>query len=183
MGMVDGVFCQEFVASKMLALRRLLLQAGCLLYGDCNAIILIALLVIQEKREKCNMLINLSNHPLDTWSDQQKQEAEKQFGRIVDLQFPPIAPESDLDQIAQIATEYVDICFKQFEQENPSSFQNAVHVMGEMTFVYQFVKMMSELGVVCVASTTRRIVVAADQNEKTSKFEFVRFRPYSLEFF
>jgi len=129
------------------------------------------------------MLINLSNHSLETWSEQQKQEAEKQFGSIMDLQFPPIAPESDLEQIAQIAAEYVDICFKEFERENPSSIQNAVHVMGEMTFVYQFVKMMSELGVLCVASTTRRIVVAEEQNEKISKFEFVKFRPYCLEFF
>ena len=129
------------------------------------------------------MLINLSNHPLKTWSDQQKQEAEQQFGRIVDLQFPAIAPESDLDEINKIAEEYVDICLKQIAQEKQTSQQKAIHVMGEMTFVYQFVKMMSELGVVCVASTTRRIVVTEEQNEKTSKFEFVRFRPYSLEFF
>ena len=129
------------------------------------------------------MLINLSNHPLETWSDQQKQEAEQQFGKIIDLQFPAIAPEIDLEQIAQIATEYVEICFKEFEKENPDSHQNAVHVMGEMTFVYQFVKMMSELGIICVASTTRRIVVAEEGNEKISKFEFVRFRPYSMEFF
>ena len=129
------------------------------------------------------MLINLSNHPLATWSDRQRQEAERQFGRVVDLPFPDIAPDTEVEAIVQLATKYVAMCLEQLEQEGRQAKGHAVHVMGEMTFVHQFVRLMSEQGVLCVASTTQRIVVSEGSDEKTSRFEFVQFRPYAVELF
>lgn len=55
---------------------------------------------------------------------------------------------------------------------------NAIHVMGEMTFVYQFVKQASAVGLRCVASTTERIAVDKPDGTKVSEFRFVRFREY-----
>ena len=72
------------------------------------------------------------------------------------------------------------------EKNQPSAdtgSKQAVHVMGEMTFVYQFVHLMTEQGVLCVASTTKRIVTNQANNTKTAKFEFIQFREYTQELF
>lgn len=55
---------------------------------------------------------------------------------------------------------------------------HAIHVMGEMTFVYQFVKLATAAGLRCVASTTERRAVDHPDGSKTSEFRFVRFRDY-----
>lgn len=133
------------------------------------------------------MLINLSNHPLASWSEKQKQAAEQQFGQIIDLSFPSVPTEADLAQVMQLVGEYVqkcnDIINKSAETDSMKPSKDAIHVMGEMTFVYQFVQKMSELGVLCVASTTRRIAIDNPDGSKLSNFEFVRFRPYTMELF
>jgi hypothetical protein len=123
------------------------------------------------------MLINLSNHPLSKWSDQQRQAAEKQFGKIVDLPFPTVPTDADLDRVIELVNEKVEECMKIFiESKQISSDKNsnhdAVHIMGEMTFVYQFVDKMSEQGILCVAST-----------KKDGSNEFVQFRSYTNELF
>lgn len=139
------------------------------------------------------MLINLSNHPLKSWSENQRRLAEQQFGEIIDLDFPAIAPEAELEEVMQLAEQYAGKCSallaKYHHLFGTDSFLSsrqlidAVHVMGEMTFVYQFVHKMSEQGVLCVASTTRRIATDNPDGSKISQFEFVRFRPYSIELF
>lgn len=123
------------------------------------------------------MLINLSNHPLSKWSDKQRQAAEQQFGKIVDLLFPVVPTDADLDQVIQLVEEYVEKCMQIFSalkklSNQESSNKNAIHIMGEMNFVYQFVDKMSEQGILCVASTLK---------EETK--EFVQFRSYTNELF
>lgn len=54
----------------------------------------------------------------------------------------------------------------------------AIHVMGEMPFVYQFVKLATAAGLCCVASTTERTAVDHPDGSKTSEFRFIRFREY-----
>ena len=134
------------------------------------------------------MLINLSNHPLSKWSEKQRQVAEGQFSKIVDLPFPVIPTDAGLDQVIQLVEEKVEACMKiliekkQKSNEEKSS-HDAVHIMGEMTFVYQFVNKMSEQGIMCVASTTERIAEEKLNGTKLSRFEFVQFRPYTNELF
>jgi len=123
------------------------------------------------------MLINLSNHPLSKWSEKQQQAAEQQFGKIVDLPFPVVPTDAALDQVIQLVEEKVENCMrilneKKQKSSEENSNQDAVHIMGEMTFVYQFVNKMSEQGVLCVASIL-----------KAESKEFVLFRPYSNELF
>jgi hypothetical protein len=55
---------------------------------------------------------------------------------------------------------------------------HAIHLMGEMTFVYQFVQRATAAGLRCIASTTERRTVDHPDGSKTSEFCFVRFRNY-----
>lgn len=134
------------------------------------------------------MLINLSNHALAKWSEKQRQAAEAQFGTIVDLPFLTVPTDGELAQVVQLVEKQVFACLNIFIENKQISRdendnQDAVHIMGEMTFVYQFVNKMSEQGFLCVASTTERIVEEQPDGTKWSRFEFVRFRPYTEELF
>ena len=134
------------------------------------------------------MLINLSNHPFLKWSAEQRQIAKQQFSEIVDLPFPVVPTNADLDQVIQLVEEYVEKCMQIFSERKllssrETNNKNAIHIMGEMTFVYQFVHKMSEQGVLCVASTTERIAQEKSDGTKWSRFQFVRFRPYTNELF
>ncbi len=121
------------------------------------------------------MLINLSNHPSTDWPASQRQRALAQYGEIVDLAFPDIPPDWPLERIQELAAEFLQACL---QTVGDSSRAATVHVMGEMTFVYQFVRLAEDRGIPCVASTTRRIVEDREDGARISRFEFVRFRPY-----
>lgn len=130
--------------------------------------------------QKSKMLINLSNHSSTRWSTAQIQTAVQLFGETHDLPFPNISPDADLHNVFSLAEEYVQKCHVLIQErlaigENPG---HAIHVMGEMTFVYQFVKLAAAAGLRCVASTTERIAVDHPDGSKTSEFRFVRFRDY-----
>jgi len=134
------------------------------------------------------MLLNLSNHAAAKWSAPQKQAAEQRFGEVRDMSFPVIDPNADLETITELAHDYVWKCRDIFDDaanptdavRNPQSAieKSAIHVMGEMTFVYQFVKLATAAGLRCVASTTERIAVDHPDGSKMSEFRFVRFREY-----
>ncbi|RIK82021.1 CRISPR-associated protein [candidate division KSB1 bacterium] len=127
------------------------------------------------------MLLNLSNHVVAKWSAAQKEAAETEFSEIRDLPFPAIAPDADLSIIIVLAQEYVQKCKEQIDQQQATSNRRsvcAIHIMGEMTFVYQFVRLATAAGLRCVASTTERIAVDHPNGSKTSEFRFVRFREY-----
>jgi hypothetical protein len=134
-----------------------------------------------EPRLYFAMLINLSNHPLAKWSSEQREEAEQQFGSVVDLQFPPIAPSASLNEVVCITSEYVQKCRSIFANSQTDK-PNAIHLMGEFTFTYQFLKQMEALGIHCVASMTERIVTEdpEDPTKKTTVFKFLQFRPYFM---
>jgi hypothetical protein len=123
------------------------------------------------------MLLNLSNHPSAKWSAEQREAATQQFGSIVDIQFPAIDPATSIDEVKRTANEYAEKCRNIFTNTKDEK-TNAVHLMGEYTFTYQFVKQMEALSIQCVASTTERIVTENSVGSKTTVFKFVQFRPY-----
>jgi len=49
--------------------------------------------------------------------------------------------------------------------------------MGEMTFSFRLVQKLKSAGILCIASTTERITEQIGDT-KTSRFEFIQFRPY-----
>ena len=113
------------------------------------------------------MFLNLSNHPSASWSPEQLKAAG---GKVIDLQFPQVAPDGDEVYIEQLAQEYYDKIVQMKDIE-------AVHIMGEMNFTYSLVNKLKANGIKCVASTTKRETVE-ENGVKISKFNFVRFREY-----
>ena len=121
------------------------------------------------------MLINLSNHSSSNWDKKQIKDAEELFGSVVDIAFPAVAPEEDILGISELADEYFGKCMSLLN-DRPNE-NNAVHVMGEMTFSFALVSRLMKVNIACVASTTKRN--ASDFNgAKLSEFNFVRFRKY-----
>lgn len=119
------------------------------------------------------MLINLSNHPFATWPEEQVQAALTMFGEVADLAFPQISPQATSEQVCQLAQEYLH----QIQAQHAPA-DTAIHIMGEMTFTYQLVKMLKEAGYKCYASTTVRDVIELEPGKKTAIFHFAQFREY-----
>jgi hypothetical protein len=123
------------------------------------------------------MLLNLSNHPKAKWDERQLAAAVSEFGSVEDIPFPQIHPSASLDEVRRIAMEYAERCSVALKSQETDK-HNAVHLMGEFTFTYLFVKEMEKRGILCVASTTERLVTDNPDGSKTTVFKFVQFRPY-----
>ena len=121
------------------------------------------------------MLINLSNHPLAYWAEQQRAMAEGHWGQVVDLPFPVIPPTLTTQEVVALAEEYCARCVDMLHQEDDPS--SAVHLMGEMVFCFHLAAMLKHAGIEVVASTSERIVCYTD-GTKNSEFNFVTFRAY-----
>jgi len=115
------------------------------------------------------MLLNLSNHPSDRWTDAQQLAAKEEFGTVEDLPFPAIDPTMQAEDLQTLAQHY----FETIQSLSPT----AVHLMGEMTFTFALVQKLKAAGIPCVASTSHRKVEERD-GKKIVQFEFVQFRPY-----
>lgn len=115
------------------------------------------------------MLINLSNHPFDKWSESQKTTALSHFNRVEDLPFPHIDPHWTMAEVEVLAESYIE----KIAQMKPA----AVHLMGELTFCFLLAQKLKNAGIPCLASTTERIVQEQGE-QKISTFRFVQFRPY-----
>jgi len=130
------------------------------------------------------MLINFSNHPSANWSEAQTAAAISTYHQIVDLPFPQIDPDASIQQIIALAEEYyAQICaLINYTDVYTFDFKsNAVHVMGEMNFTYNMVRLLQRTDITCLASTTKRTVKEESDGKKTSVFEFVQFRRYYSE--
>lgn len=135
------------------------------------------------------MLVNLSNHPvqgvwdietnqyLNPWSCEQRGAAEQQFGCIVDLQFPIIPAEYDLNETQALAYKYLELCKKSL----PTPTQNdAVFLMGELVFCSILSRLLLNEGIRVVSATTARCNVDLGNGVSRKTFKFVSFRDYGL---
>lgn len=123
------------------------------------------------------MLINLTNHPFDSWEEKQKTEALRVYGTVADLPFPAVNPEWGEEEIAHLSNEYVQQCMTLLHGSMDT--HKAVHIMGEFTFTHAVVSGLITGGISCVASTSERIVQEEEPGKKTIIFRFVRFRKYN----
>ncbi len=121
------------------------------------------------------MLINLSNHPVNKWSQEQLNSAIKKYKSVVDLPFPAISPRATTSQVIKKAERYYNKSLALLRKSNDT--HNAVHVMGEFTFVFHLVTLLKINGINAVASTTERIAEELD-GKKIVQFRFVKFREY-----
>lgn len=125
------------------------------------------------------MLINLSNHPSHKWQHKQFHSAKQLFSEIIDFPFPaipPIASETEVELMAQNTANEISTILANYPKQN-----NAVHIMGELTFNFAIVNILLKQNILCVASTTERNVTEMD-NKKIAEFSFVTFRPYKLPY-
>ena len=125
------------------------------------------------------MLINLSNHPFSNWEKEQKDDAEKKYGKITDLSFPLIDPTADTKDLRLLAESYFNKCLD-FLKEDIKLHEKAVHIMGELTFTFIMVVLLQNRGINCIVSTTERKVIESCNEQKISVFKFIRFRDYPL---
>lgn len=119
------------------------------------------------------MLINFSNHPLSQWGEKQLNVARELYGEIIDFPFPLVDPTGDELYIKKLVDSFFLKMHSEYKEDRPT-----IHIMGEMTFVYEMVKRLHGCGYECIASTTNRVVSVRSDGVKESSFEFVRFRAY-----
>ncbi|MDY0081056.1 MAG: hypothetical protein GX452_13700 [Ignavibacteriales bacterium] len=121
------------------------------------------------------MLINLSNHPSHLWSEKQFSEANTQFGEVIDIPFPSVDPDSDIEWTERIAGEYLELILQTAAK---NSGVTVVHLMGEFSFVFRLLLLLRNSGLKAVCSTSQREVIINEDGSKTVRFDFRRFRYY-----
>jgi len=125
------------------------------------------------------LFINLSNHPSSGWTPEQMNAALEMVDNapVIDMQFPLIDPEMNTKEVQKLAKNvFIKICklINEYDAD-----QVILHVMGEMCFTYKIVEFSKQSNsIICVASTTKRVVSEDANRSKVSKFEFVQFRKY-----
>ena len=119
------------------------------------------------------MFINLTNHPSDRWSEEQRKAAEA-FGKIVDIPFPLVNENATEAEIEQLAGQYSASILGMGKSKDL-----IVHVMGEQTFCYALVSKLQKEGIRCIASCTKHDSFINEDGQKVSTFHFTRFRDYA----
>lgn len=125
------------------------------------------------------MLINLTNHPSEKWGDVQRREAERMFGRIMDVPFPTVNAFASEEEIAELAEMTARKVVEVFGKKDIG-----VLVQGEFTLAFAVIRLLDKMGIPCYAACSdRRAVETVDENgvnHKQVEFCFVRFRQYVL---
>ncbi|MCS6900465.1 MAG: TM1812 family CRISPR-associated protein [Myxococcales bacterium] len=123
------------------------------------------------------VFLNLSNHPVSTWSQEQREAARALgLGEPADLEggMPLVPPEADAGTVQALAQELA--------QRAAEQGARGAHVAGEFTLTLALVRALQTQGVRCFAATTRRDVEerpgADGGTEKAARFRFVRWREY-----
>ena len=119
------------------------------------------------------MLLNLTNHPYENWSETQRAAASA-YGPVEDLPFPNISPYADSAEIdAQVSAYLARIA------GYPAP---VVLVQGEFVFTFRMVTRLKECGICALCACSERCVterVKPDgSTEKCSEYRFAGFRAY-----
>ncbi|MBE5924768.1 MAG: hypothetical protein E7271_09970 [Lachnospiraceae bacterium] len=118
------------------------------------------------------MFINFSNHPSDRWDKSQLNAASK-WGEIVDISFPNVDPAMSEQDIAGLATEYIEKIL--------SYSPDAVMCQGEFTLSYTVISQLVKKGITVVAACSKRVVnekLVDGVQQKEVIFSFEQFRQY-----
>lgn len=121
------------------------------------------------------MFINFSNHPCAQWSKKQIKEAEK-YGKITDIEFPKITPETSEKQIEELSAEYA--------QKIINMKPAAVMCQGEYSLTFSVVLKLLYANILVVCACTEKCDICTHDGTGTkteSLFSFVKFRKYSAE--
>lgn len=123
------------------------------------------------------MFVNCSNHPSTLWNSKQLEAAGK-YGKIEEIPFPSIDPDTSPENLRELTDEYA----ARIEKLKPG----AVFVAGEFTFTFMLVDRLLSDGINVVCSRSRRITAEKKNedgtNEKTAVFIFDGFYKYEYYF-
>ena len=119
------------------------------------------------------MFVNFSNHESGEWSKEQL-EAAQEYGKIVDIRFPMVNPNSSETEIEELAQN----CVERILSFHPT----VVMCQGEFTLCYAVIKKLKDNGIKCVAACSVREANVELQKDGSSKrvsvFKFCKFRRY-----
>ena len=118
------------------------------------------------------MLINLSNTPNASWSEEQSKQAINEFENVVDIDLPHFNAQLDDVAIKLIADPIIDKCVDYF---NNADLNNALCLSADPIFTFYMVKSILERGFRCVAPSF-------SEEQSSNKVEFVRFREFKLKY-
>lgn len=119
------------------------------------------------------MLLNLSNHPVETWTSDQLDAALSEFGEVLYEPFPNIPPEYSGKDVYDLAKRYFNVC-----KGILTSKSDAVMLSGETTFCAALSRLLLDAGYRVVCATTRRVNVDLGDGQFLKTFKFVGFRDY-----
>lgn len=123
------------------------------------------------------MFINFSNHPSKGWSENQRTAA-RQYGEIIDIQFPNVEPLATEQQMISLATGYVEEIIQHIGAEENS----IVMCQGEFTLTFMVVCALLSRDINVVSAVSERQVIQevteGGITEKKVIFEFKGFRKY-----
>lgn len=122
------------------------------------------------------ILINLSNHPISNWNEEQLK-ASQEYGDPIDLPFPQVDPGNNEEYIDDLCTKYIHIV-QHLIQTQGEKVKVTVHIMGEQTLTFALVNAFKQFDITCVASTSKRISRELENGKKEIEFCFERFREY-----
>lgn len=128
--------------------------------------------------DEARCFLNLSNHPLETWSEAQLRAA-RALGlgepRELDGGMPIVAPEAPTAEVAELARHLADRALELHAA--------GAHVAGDFSLTHALVLELQARSIRCFAATTSRQSTERRREdgavERTSIFDFVAWREYS----
>lgn len=130
--------------------------------------------VVSSKQK--SVLINVSNHPSDKWSVEQKDG----FNEIMDISFLNVDPNWDtFVDIDERVLSFGQTIFDRVCELKDNNFKVFVFIAGEQTFATGLITLLHFNRVNIIVPTTERIVEEKD-GKKIVTFNFVKWRPILL---
>lgn len=118
------------------------------------------------------MLLNVSNHPYETWPDKQKHDANLYYGGVIDMPFPHIDPNWTAEELKEFMYAFVET----IQLKQPQ----AVYIVGEHVATYILVRLLQKAGIVCLNARSERIVVKHHDGTESKRFNYHGFRAYPI---
>ena len=113
--------------------------------------------------------VNFTNHPVSTWTEEQKKAAEA-YGEIEEIPFPMVRAAADEKEILSLA--------ESMAEKIMSMEPAAVLCQGEFTLAYAVIVRLKQKGVKVLAACSERMVEINEEGKKVVSFHFERFREY-----
>jgi len=123
------------------------------------------------------MFFNISNHPSSKWSEKQREAAFALGRYIEDVPFPDVPATASELEVEELA---YDLLLPLVRRQQWEDEDDVFMVQGEYSLTYLMTRLLlSARRKVVVACTERKVQERTNEDgkvEKTSVFEFVRFR-------